>query len=330
MITPVAFYQEPTTTGAVLNRILVSTATSATGSIALYKYDSDGNVLVSRTYAETLANTNWRPKIIYSESDDDNFYYSVGDQTNGRAIKWNASDLTIATFSIQSNGPRIMPLGASKNYICIASSGSLQFLSKTTMSATGSSFTLAGANKSLILVSQPSELVSDLIAFSSVSGTLMGRFTFSTTNYGLNKFENIQTDANFESGVLIREDNTFLLASPGYIYNVSNGSISDSTADAGAPILQLGLHRFSNGDILIIESGAFRRRTLANVKANSTTNVWSVSVSTIVAGMIDDLDNIYIVLNATTNGFRKYNSSGTLVWQQTLAANGYGIGIAHK
>ena len=333
MITPVAFYQEPLASGPVLNRILVWTNTTTSGTIAIYKYDSDGNVITSRTYAQIGAANTLMSRIIYSERDDDNFYYSVGDLgTSGRLVKWNASDLTIAgSASITAGSPRIIPVGSSKNFICLSTTSNLQFRDKNTLGSTGSNFNYSTTgSKQFILVSDLSATTTDLIVYPITTGEAMGRFTFSTTSYGINLYTEMQTDANFESGVLIKEDNTFLLAASAYIYNVSDGSQADTSANAGSPILQSGLHRFSNGDILIIESGAIRRRTLANVKANSTTNVWSITLSTIVSGTIDDQDNVYVVLSTTTNGFRKYNSSGTLVWQRTLAANGYGIGIAHK
>lgn len=332
MITPVAFYQEPTTTIKKLNRILVSTNTTTAGTIALYKYDSDGNVITSRTYTEVGGSSAWRPRIIYSELDDDNFYYSNG-PTTGRLIKWNASDLTISASAslAASTDPRIMPLGSTKDFIILSELASISFRLKSNLTSTGSSISWStGKAKNIIRVSDVSASTSDVVFFVFQSATVdMRRYSFATASYGTSLYSGKTTIYDVEAGVLIKEDNTFLLASQDAIFNISDGSENIDPVDAGAPI-EFGLHRFSNGDILIIESLAFRRRTLANVKAGSATNVWSVSLSTIVAGTIDDEDNVYIVLSGTTNAFRKYNSSGTLVWQRTLAATGFGIGIAHK
>jgi len=307
---------------SILKYLLVSTSTSTGGVVAFLKYDADGTILATQSYTEVGANAAWRPRQIISEIDDNNFYYSAGDTSSGLFRKWISSNLTSTASVAGSNTPAIWAPGASYSTLISTSTLGYGFRSKSDLTSVGTSVIL-NVTKFIVPVTGFSSSPIDII----ITGGSITRRVQSTSGLTYSTVWN-QSITNIGGAVINEADNQVLiLASSALIRNLTTGS-AISTLSNIAPTSRFA-YRFSNGDLLYYD-GSFKRRTWSNVTSNSTTNVWSFSLTSVVWFDIDDIDNLYVVLSATTNGLRKYNSSGTLVWQRNLPANGYGGGLAHK
>ena len=341
MFTSIGFFQseqEAPVIPAFLNFILVSTNTTTGGDKAFIKYDSDGNEITSKTYTEVGGSNAWRPRFIYSESDDSSFYYTCGDISTSTINKWNTDLTNSASVGSVSLTPRILPIGNSISNIITTNIDGVGFRTKAALVVTGTSrlwsTTTSGA-KTPVLMTATSEAPASLLFLCERDGS--GYTRKLTTNASVNAFatgSDWTSSAVFgNAGVYNSSTNELFLQKNGgsmiYVPNASSSGSNTSLSNVVGSTCRC-IRLFSNGDLLWWNGTDLIRRTRQNVIDNTTTNVWNITLASVVWFDIDDKDNVYIVFGTTTNGLRKYNSGGNLIWQVNLPAAGYGGGLAHK
>jgi hypothetical protein len=315
--------REPT-----LKYILVSNSTTTSGATAFEKWDYQGNVISSRTYTQVGGSANWRPRRIFSEEDNSSFYYSTGDAASGTFIKWTTS-LGIDRSASGSNSPSMIPVGDSVSNLLTCSTVGIGFRTKD-LNTTGTSTAYTSGKKRPILISDLSSAPASII-FMSSTAVSNGTRRY-TTNSGVSAYSTLvwQKPIAAAAGVYNKTDGEVLLCgtTSSLVIDVANGDTLGTASNVGT--IQDSVSIFSNNDVLFYLSGDLRRRTWANVKSNSTTNVWSITLSSVVWFDIDDLDNLYVIRSVSTDGLQKYDKNGSLIWSRNLPANGFGGGLAHK
>ena len=137
---------------------------------------------------------------------------------------------------------------------------------------------------------------------SNTSISLLSSDTLRTGNYTPwthpQKPSNVYFSTNSEGTIRAQKNNV-----------ASATALNNATFGSGLPVVVL-----SNGNVVFIQLSNIRCRTIANIDANSATNVWSVTLSTPLCIRKDSNDNIYAI-NAST--VRKYDKNGVVVWSIT-------------
>lgn len=318
--------------GITLDYILVSNSTTSSGTVALQKWDKDGNVVASITFGQVGVPPS---RQILSETDDNNFYYTA--IVNSDIIRYRKlnTDLTINTsvnITTKSDFTFVDILAPGSGIDRIISSDNdsnlpgYELITKSFVSVSGSYVERDGRG-SLFRISDYSTTPFKFCLVSPADGMSVittdgSTFTTIWNNTGTN-YDNVFFVYNPSTNEAVAGDATNGI----YFSDIDSSTIV--ALSNFRPSLRFG-GLFSNGDVLYVEGTNIRRRTWSNILANSTTNVWSFSLSNVVWMDIDQDDNFYVVISTTTNGFRKYDSSGTLTWQRNLPAAGFGGGLAHK
>ena len=312
--------------------ILVATNTTTGTAKALIKYDLDGNEVASATYNQVGANVNWRPRVIFSESDDEDFYYCCGDSTSGRITKFN-KDLTIATQSANlSSSPEIIVVGKDMP-IFTSSTAGYAMRSKTDFTQTASVGNSTNNKKVWYRITDEGVSPPKLAFITIADGMRV-----LTTNSEVSSYSTIWSNVSstYDAVALLYNPSTNGAITGDAIGGIylsdididSNTSISNFT-----PTIRFA-KQFSNGDVVYFDGnqGDIRRKTWNNIITDDDTDVWTITLSNVVWLDIDTNDNVYVITSSTTNNVRKYNSSGTLVWQKTSVAStaNFGGGLAHK
>lgn len=312
--------------------VLIATDTLTGSAKALIKYDLDGNEIASATYTQVGATNNWKPRIIFSESDDEDYYYSCGDTTTARITKFN-KDLTIATQSANiSNSPEIIVAGKDMPIFTSATNG-YSMRSKTDFSQTAIALSTTADRKVWYRITDIGVIPPRLAFITGADGMRVLTTTATVSAYVNTWSSNLNT---YDSDALIYNRNT----GEAIIGDTNGGSyLADilSSTRTGinnfTPTLRFTA-LFSNSDALYYDSVVedIKRRTWNNLINDVNTDVWTISLADVVWLDIDTSDNFYVATSATTNNFRKYDSNGSLLWQKTSVAStaNYGGGLAHK
>jgi len=313
---------------------LVFTNTTTAGTKALIKYDLNLNEVISRTYTQIGASTDVRSQEIYSPTNDDLYYYTAGDvnATTTRITRWDASTLGI-TQSAQLSITRlqILDVGHPTNLVS-GIQANIQARSKTpiTFSTTGSNSTWSTSpnRKRMKLITDVGVVPASFI-ITTLSGTR--RYTSNSTLDSFTQNWSDAVDALANGCVIYRDKNEVFLfdtADGGInIFDLTTGAKLTSISNFNPTIFQVDTYR--NDDVIFYD-GSLKRRTYDNLKANISSDVWSVNLTNVVYLELDEDENLYVVRAATTNGLRKYDKNGVLLLSANLPANGYSGKLVHK
>jgi hypothetical protein len=316
---------------------LVFTNTTTGGTKAFIKYDLNFNEITSRTYTQIGASTDVRSQEIYSPTNDDLYYYTAGDVngTTSRITRWDVNLGMSQSTSFGSVNSRltILDVGHPTNLIS-SNDNNIQARSKTPLTfavtGTASGFVTTSNRKRMKLITDVGVLPAQFIV---TSLTATRRYiSDSTLTSFTQQWGNTSADG---TNCIIRKDlNRAIIFdrtgnNASIIINLINGNAIGSSLSNFDPTIDfIGVYK--NNDIVFYDTNTIIKRTYEDVVNDNVTDVFSFQVANVVYLELDEDENLYVVVAATTNGLRKYDKNGVLLLSANLPASGYSGKLVHK
>jgi hypothetical protein len=301
--------------------VYISTSTTVAGDAQILKYDLDGNLVTSKTYAQMGSSTSRQIGIL--NNDQNYLFWCRGTNESIANIRTNSNleSITTATF-------RISDFDLGMNNLFIANSDGLQFRNKS-WGSVGTSVTWSTTSSKLMTKIKDRDYL--IWGYND---------TVEPRRYTINSAEDTWTQSwvsAFMNASFVYIDlpsnQAILMASTTYrVINLTNGNIISN--GVSLPIGTTGTKhnsskRLSNGDLILGIGSNLVRVGLVSGLPNSA--IWTRSMPSTVNGIVvDQEDNIYVSsLGTSGNRFRKYDKDGNSIWEKTPTTySNMGLGIS--